>query len=196
MNPTVPGESSDQSLLDTWVSKTSTPVVWVVVTATTSADSILSAETPPSFSEWDQANRKMKSWVQFAQVGSKCMYMGHPFEVIKSGNKKLLMLSEIIKQDMDDMKGISLHWWIGTIADRMTIPGLRVMSTAEMKPISHNRDIFPHWSIYLTSSYILSNYVKAWDPTHGWWTPCNTDYAYHDSNYKNPLVLRCVVKLS
>ena len=37
------------------------------------------------------------------------MYMGHPFEVIKSGNKKLLMLSEIIKQDMDDMKGISLH---------------------------------------------------------------------------------------
>lgn len=61
--------------------------------------------------------------------------MGHPFEVIQSGNEKLLMLSEIIMRDKDGMKDLIQRKWVRTISDTMNILGLKAMSKEQIDPI-------------------------------------------------------------
>ncbi len=182
-----------------WAQSTLPPVVWIVASATTAADSILSANTPPEFLEWDHANGKMKKWVEVAQVWSSCIYMGHPFEVIQSGNEKLLMLSEIIMRDKDGMKDLIQRKWVRTISDTMNILGLKAMSKEQIDPIWYNQQIFPHWNTYLSSSLYsdspgLSHNFRAWSPADSHWGYSGSSDAYY--SYYSPLALRCVVELS
>lgn len=168
-NPNTTKDTSlDPSLLAIWVSWTPAPVVAVFATTATATETVLSADTPPSFSEWDRTNGKMQSWVAFAKEWMTCMYMGHQCEVIQSWSEKLLMLSEISIKNQN-RKGITkampLLMWMNDIDYVMDVPWLEVMSKDQMSLITERNRIFPRWYVYISSSYLTdpSGYVLTLD---------------------------------
>ena len=121
--------------------------------------------------------------------------MGHSFEMIQSGTEKLLMLSEIIRKDRDDMRDLLRKDWMDTIMQTMKISGLKVMSKNQMHPILDNQQIFPKGMFYLSSSpYNYYGGFWAWNPAYSYWGGCNAGDTYCYSS--SPVALRCVVELS
>jgi hypothetical protein len=142
----------------------------------------------------DHTNTVMKNWLSIAPVWTKCMYVNHEFEVIQSGDEKLLMLSEIITKDRDGMRDLTRWAWKNTIAVTMKIPWLRMMKNNEIESIQRDLRIFPNWIIYLSA--LLNTYDSSvkYPIDIEWHDFFEYDYGY--CNYKGPMALRCVVELS
>lgn len=186
-----------------WESWSLTPVETAIVSHATATDAILSTETPPSFSEWDQSNGVMKEWLEWASVGSKCSYMSHQFEVIQSWSEKLLMLLEIIpksgtnfnRKNSTNFNSLTFQQWIDTISDTMRVPWLQVMSKTQMDPIKGNKEIFPDEDNYV-SSLLDQNIFWAWAPASRYWINCTASVAYCSNVGSYPWTIRCILELS